>query len=216
MTFPSLRLRPPAGFVPLPLDPDPDRRRLGARELSERVPGAAGLSVDEFAEAVLAVGERVGGWVGVLNVRLLGSFAVAPSGNPVAAAMVLTVQELHAPSPELIAGGRSYATSALHELVRRRSPSAESRVVELPCGPAVAAVFLGEFRIPPDRSGLATETVLPVHRAQFLIPAPTGRHLVILEVNTGSEQAWPAVAEQAVATARGIRFQDVSPLREAS
>jgi len=212
MSFPSLRLRPPAGFVPLPLDPHPDGRRLGARELAERIPGAAGLSVDEFAEAVLAVGERVG----ALNVRLLGSFAVAPSGNPATAAMVLAVQELHAPSPELIAEARSYATSALHELVCRRSPNAESRVVELPCGPAVAAVFLGEFRIPPDRSGLATETVLPVHRAQFLIPAPTGRHLVILEVNTGSEQAWPAVAEQAVATARSIRFQDVSPLREAS
>jgi hypothetical protein len=107
-------------------------------------------------------------------------------------------------------------TRALHELVRRRFPAAESRVVQLPCGPAVAAVFFGEFRIPPERSGRDAEVVVPVHRAQFLIPAPTGRHLVVLEVNTGSEQAWPAVAEQAVASARSIRFQDVSPLSEAS
>lgn len=212
MPFPSLRLRPPAGFVPLPLDPEPDRRRLGARELAERVHRAVGLSVDELTEATLAVGERVG----AVNVRLLGSFAVAISGGPATAAMVLAVQELRAPKPELVAEGRSYATSALHELVQRRSPDAESRVVELPCGPAVAAVFFGEFRIPPDRSGRDAEMVVPVHRAQFLIPAPTGRHLVVLEVNTGSERAWPAVAEQAVATARSIRFQDVLPLREAS
>ena len=212
MPIPSLRVRPPAGFVPLPLDPDPDRRRLGARELAERAPGAAGLSVDELTEAVLAVGERVG----ALNVRMLGSFAVATSGDAATAAMVLAVQGLRAPKPGLLAEDRSYATSALHELVQRRSPDTESRVVQLPCGPAVAAVFFGEFHIPPDWSVRDTETVVPVHRAQFLIPAPTGRHLVVLEVNTGSEQAWPAVAEQAVTTARSIRFQDVRPLRDAS
>ena len=212
MPMPSLRLRPPAGFIPLPLDPDQDRRRLSARELAERVAGATGPSVDELTKAVLAVGERVD----ALNVRLLGGFAVATSGDPATAAMVLAVQELRAPKPELIAEDRSYATSALCELVQRRSPDAESRVVELPCGPAVAAVFFGEFRIPPDRTGRDAEMIVPVHRAQFLIPAPTGRHLVVLEVNTGSEQAWPAVAEQAVATARSIRFQDVWPLRDAS
>lgn len=212
MAMSSLRLRPPAGFVPLPLDADPERRRLGARELAERVAGATDPSVDELTEAVLAVGERVG----AVNVRLLGSFAVATSGDPATAAMVLAVQELHAPTPELIAEDRSYATSTLHELVQRRSPDAESRVVELPCGPAVVALFFGEFRIPPERNGRDTEMVVPVHRAQFLIPAPTGRHLVVLEVNTGSEPAWPGVAEQAVATARSIRFQRVSPLRDAS
>lgn len=211
MVMSSLRLRPPAGFVPLPLEVDPERRRLCARELAHRLAGATGPSADELTEAVLAVGERVG----AVNVRLLGSFAVATPGDPATAAIVLAVQELRAPKPELIAEDRSYATSALHELVRRRSPDAESRVVELPCGPAVAALFFGEFRIPADRSGRAIETVVPVHRAQFLIPAPTGRHLVVLEVNTGSEQAWPAVAEQAVATAHSIRFQDFS-LREAS
>ncbi len=212
MPFPSLRLRPPAGFVSLPLDPDPERRRLSARELTERMPGAAGLSVEELTEAILAVGERVG----AVNVRLLGSFAVASSGDPATAAMVLAVQELRVPKPELIVEDLSYLTSALHELVQQRSPDAESRVVQLPCGPAVAAVHLGEFRIPPERSGRDAEMVVPVHRAQFLIPAPTGRHLVVLEVNTGSEQAWPAVAEQAVATARSIRFQDFSPLTQAS
>lgn len=210
--MPSLRLRPPAGFVALPLDVDPERRRLGARELAERVAAVTGRSVDELTEAVLAVGERVG----AANVRLLGSFAVATSADPATAAMVLAVQELRAPRPALIAEDRSYATSALHELVQRRSPDAESRVIQLPCGPAVAAVFFGELRIPPDRSGRDAEMVVPVHRAQFLIPAPTGRHLVVLEVNTGSEQGWPALAEQAVAAARSIRFQDVWPLRDAS
>lgn len=212
MPFPALRLRPPAGFVPLPLDADPDRRRHSARELAERMSGTADLSVNELTDAILAVGERVGG----LNVRLLGSFAVISSGDPATAAMVLAVQELRATDPAPSAESRSYATRALHELVQRRSPAAQSRVIQLPCGPAVAAVFFGEFRISPDRSGRDTEMVVPVHRAQFLIPAPTDRHLVVLEVNTGSEQAWPAVAEQAVATARSIRFPDVSPLSEAS
>ncbi|MDQ3886495.1 MAG: hypothetical protein M3308_05680 [Actinomycetota bacterium] len=214
MPFPSLRLHPPAGFVSLPLDPDLEHRRLGARELAEQMSRAAGLSVEELTEAVLAVGERVG----AVNVRLLGSYAVASSGggDPATAAMALAVQELRASKPELIAEDRSYVTSALRELVQRRSPDAASRVVQLPCGPAVAAVLFGEFRIPPDRSGRDAEVTVPVHRAQFLIPVPTGRHLVVLEVNTGSELAWPAVAEQAVATARSIRFQDVSSLSEAS
>ncbi|MGH3917386.1 MAG: hypothetical protein ACRDTC_28835 [Pseudonocardiaceae bacterium] len=212
MPFPALRLRPPAGFVPLPLDADQERRSRGARELAQRMSGAVGMPVDELTDAVLAVGERVGG----LNVRLLGSFAVTSSGDPATAAMVLTVQELRATRSALSAEDRSSAARALHELVRRRSPDAESQVIQLPVGPAVATVFLGEFRIPPERSGRDAELVVPVHRAQFLIPAPTGRHLVVLEVSTGSEQAWPAVAEQAVATARSIRFQAVSPLSEAS
>lgn len=216
MAFPALRLRPPAGFVPLPLGADPERRRLAARELARQMSGTADLSVDELTDAVLAIGERVGGRVGGVNVRLLGCFAVAGPGDPATAAMVLAVQQLRASQPAPSAVDRSSVSSALHELVRQRSPEADSRVVELPCGPAVATVVLGEFRIPPERSGRDTEMVVPVHRAQFLIPAPTGRHLVILEANTGREQAWPAVAEQAVATAHSIRFPDVSPLREAS
>jgi hypothetical protein len=94
MPFPSLRLRPPAGFVPLPLHADPDRRRRSARELAERVSGAAGLPINQLTDAVLAVGERVGG----VSVRLLGSFAVAGSAGPATAAMVLAVRSCALPS----------------------------------------------------------------------------------------------------------------------
>jgi len=203
-TIPALRVRPPEGFAALPLYGSEQQRIDEARKLVEQAQ-AAGQPVDpDFAQHVLAVGERFASF----NIRLMGTFAVSTPEGPATANAVLAVQELESPRADLIAKDRSQAATALRNLIQARTPGAEVSVVDLPCGPTVAAVILGEFRVPGEKTGKSEETVIPVHRAQFTVVAPSGRHLVILDVNTPSEKAWPTVAEQAVAMARSIEFVD--------
>ena len=76
----------------------------------------------------------------------------------------------------------------------------------MPAGPAVVGVVLGEFRFPPERTGSDVDVVVPTYRVQFLIPLPTGQHLLALDVSTTSADGWPTIARHAVAAAGSVRF----------
>jgi hypothetical protein len=156
----------------------------------------------------------VADWMRQLQVRMLGSFPVQTPDGPAVAALVVAMPPMPLGDQEPTEEFRSMLASGLQELVKRRVPDGDCRVVELPCGPAAALVQLGEYRLPPEKTGGAEVSVIPVHRAQFLVPAPTGTHLVLLEVSTGSEQGWPATAEEAVRVARSITFREPTVARD--
>lgn len=105
-----------------------------------------------------------------------------------------------------LAWPESGLAAAVREIVQRRAPYAETRVVSLPAGPTVVGVVLGELRLPPERTGSVAEVVVPTYRVQFLIPLPTGEHLLVLDVSTTSTTGWPTIARQAVASAGSVRF----------
>ncbi len=70
--------------------------------------------------------------------------------------------------------------------------------VELPIGPAIVAISGGEFHLPG-------EDVRPQIKAEYQIPFPDGRSVVVLSVAAESEDAWPAVAEATAKVAWSLR-----------
>lgn len=200
---PLLWLQPPEGLVPLPLHDDPEQQERVVRSLTELLSHITQQPPEELGGAMTAVAD----WVRQLQVRMLGSFPAHTPDGPAVATLVVAMPPMPLGDQEPTGEFRSMLASGLQELVKRRVPDVDCRVVELPCGPAAALVQLGEYRLPPEKTGRAEATVVPVHRAQFLVPAPTGSHLVLLEVSTGSEQGWPAAAEEAVRVAHSITFR---------
>lgn len=140
-----------------------------------------------------------------MNVRLIGKFAVGDGAAPTLATLLLAIQALPVDFEDTDASG---IAGALREVVRRKNPDLDTRVITLPIGPAVAGVSFGEFRFPAADG--QDGSVVPTSRAQFLIPLPVERHVVLLDVSTTDEHAWPKVAREAVAVAGSVRLSGTS------
>jgi len=143
-----------------------------------------------------------------LSVQLLGKFAVATADGPATATVVLAVHPLPVEDPESAAADPAGLAGAVREIIKRRHPLADTRVVSLPAGPTVVGVWSGEFRFPHERTGTEQDVVMPTYRVQFLLPVPATGHLVALDVSTASVHGWPTVARQAVSIAGSMRFDD--------
>ncbi|MGH4001379.1 MAG: hypothetical protein ACRDTJ_28415 [Pseudonocardiaceae bacterium] len=203
----QLLIELPAGVTALRLDAAAEPFDTQARMLLDQLT-RSGRRVDSGERAVRAV-TTVLDLFAALNVQLVGKFAVATTDGPAVATVVIAVHPLPIEDRDSAAADLSGLAGAIHEIIRRRHPRAETKVVPLPSGPAVAGVWLGELRLPRERTGIEEDMVLPTHRVQFLIPLPTAEHLVALDVSTVSEQAWPTVARQAVSIAGSVRIDDV-------
>lgn len=196
----------PAGFAAVRLDAAAEPFDTQARRLLDRL-GASGRPRGDSEPTVRGV-TAVLDLLAALNVQLVGKFAVATADGPVVATLVLAVHPLPVEDPGSAAADLPGLAGAIREIVRRRHPFAQTRVVALPAGPAMVGVWSGELRLPHERTDTEEDVVVPTHRAQFLIPLPTAEHLIALDVSTVSAQGWPAVARQAVAIAGSVRFDD--------
>lgn len=209
MTVPrrnQLLVELPAGFAALRLDAAAESFDTQARLLLDQL-RASGHAAGDGEPTVPAV-TAVLALFAAFNVQLVGKFAVVTADGPAVATLVLAVHPLPVEDPGSAAADLPGLAGAIREIVKRRHPLAETRVVSLPAGPAAVGVWSGDLRIPHERTGTEEDVVVPTHRVQFLIPMPTAGHLVALDVSTVSEQGWPAVARRAVAIAGSVRFDD--------
>jgi hypothetical protein len=198
----------PGGLAAVRLDAAAEPLDRQARRLLDQLGGAGPPvgGIEQTTSAVTAALTRLG----ALNVQLIGKFAVPTADGPATATVVLAVHPLPVRDREAAAANRTGLAAAVREIVQRRHPAAETRVVPLAIGPAAAGVWFGELRLPPERTGTEQEVIVPTYRVQFLIPLPTplpaAGQLVTLDVSTVSAPGWPAVARQAVSIANSVRF----------
>ncbi|MQA87499.1 MAG: hypothetical protein GEV03_23465 [Streptosporangiales bacterium] len=134
------------------------------------------------------------------NLELAGTFTVPLGDEYATASLVMEVRPLLAAA----------TVEDLRQAVAERNPQADVRVVSLPAGRAVVMVRAGDYRLPPELTGQSETQVIPSIGVQVMLPAPSGRQVVVLDCSTSSEQAWPLVAEEADATARSIHYGSAS------
>jgi len=193
-TLLALNIDLPPGFTGMPVSDDEELNLRTAWAISQRVAAAAGKTPEEFGGYLVSLVPAMRR----TNIRVFGKFAVG-DGPDFLATLTLALVPFPETEPlESVAG-------ALADIYRRRHPRAEVRLVDLPAGPAMAAIEGGEFRLPPELTGNSVEEVRTQIKAMYQIPWPDGRSVVMLSVIAESEQAWPAVAEATARIANSLR-----------
>ena len=184
----------PPGFAGLPVGADDKMNRGHAWTIAENVAGGAGKNVEEFGSYLMALVPTMQ----ANGIRVFGKFAVGRRRGDVATLTLGVVQW-----PEAAPGNRDAVVAAMAEQYRGRHKHAVVQPVRLPIGPAVVAISGGEFHLPEGE--VRTQT-----KAEYQIPLPDGRSVVILSVIAESEDAWPAVAEATAKVAWSLRSGDTS------
>ncbi|SEF28969.1 hypothetical protein SAMN05421837_104439 [Amycolatopsis pretoriensis] len=186
-----LQIDLPPGFAGLPVGADDRMNRGHAWTIAGNV--ASGTSVEEFGSYLMALvpAMRANG------IRVFGKFAVGRRKGDVAT-LTLGVAQW----PDAAPGNRDALVAALAEQYRGRHKHAVVQPVRLPIGPALVAISGGGFHL-PERD-VRTEI-----KAEYQIPLPDDRSVVILSVVAESEDAWPAVAEATAKVAWSLRAEEV-------
>lgn len=187
-----LRIDLPPGFAGLPVGSDDRLNRGHAWMVAENL--AAGTSVEQFGSYLMALVPAMLAH----GIRVFGKFAVGPRRGDVAT-LTLGVAQW----PDAAPGSRDALVAAMAEEYRSRHKHAVVQPVRLPIGPAVVAISGGEFHL-PERDAR------PQIKAEYQIPLPDGRSVVILSVIAESEDAWPAVAEATAKVAWSLRNGDAA------
>ncbi|WP_370969383.1 hypothetical protein [Amycolatopsis sp. cg9] len=179
----------PPGFAGMPVGADDKMNRGHAWTIAGNLADGAGTSVEEFGSYLMALVPTMR----ANGVRVFGKFAVGRRKGDVAT-LTLGVARW----PDVAPGNRDALVEAMAAQFRSRHEHAVVRPVRLPIGPAVVGFSGGEFRL-PDRDA---RTQI---KAEYQIPLPDGRSVVILSVVAESEDAWPAVAEATAKVAWSLR-----------
>lgn len=189
-----LQIDLPPGFAGLPVGTDDMMNRGHAWTMAENLAGGAGKSVEEFGSYLMALVPTMQ----ANGIRVFGKFAVGRRKGDVATLTLGVVQW-----PEAAPGSRDAVVAAMAEEYRGRHKGAVVQPVRLPIGPAIVAISGGEFHL-PERD------VRTQIKAEYQIPLPDGRSVVILSVVAESEDAWPAVAEATAKVAWSLRSGETS------
>jgi len=182
-----LQIDLPPGFAGLPVGTDDKLNRSHAWMVAENL--ASRTSVEEFGSYLMALVPAMQ----ANGIRVFGKFAVGPRKGDVAT-LTLGVAQW----PDTAPGNRDAVVAALAEQYRGRHKHAVVQPVRLPIGPAIVAISGGEFHV-PDRD------VRTQIKAEYQIPLPDRRSVVILSVVAEAEDAWPAVAEATAKVAWSLR-----------
>lgn len=147
------------------------------------------------------------------DVRLYGRFAVSAGDDvpPATADLALAVVTLDSDDdsgPAAVRSHRAASAANLRTQYIERHPYADARVVRLGSGPALAALTIGDFALPPAATRSGERETLPQIKVEFQLPAPDGRHLAILAVTTRAESAMQTVLTEAMRIADRIRFDE--------
>ncbi|MBA8823234.1 hypothetical protein FHX42_000563 [Saccharopolyspora lacisalsi] len=144
--------RPP-GFAGLAIGRSADELRARARALATELAQHGAGDVEQLAEHLALVGARFSRF----DVRVFGQFPVGDT-DPALATMTLAASELNTDDREEVRRNRYATASAMLRQYQQRHPDADARIVQVPSGPAVAAVVAGEFRLPAEQFGEVTRT----------------------------------------------------------
>ncbi len=183
----------PPGFAGMPVGTDDKMNRGHAWTIAGNLADGAGTTVEEFGSYLMALVPAMQ----ANGIRVFGKFAVGRRKGDVATLTLGVVQW-----PEPAPGSRDALVAAMAEQYRSRHKYAVVQPVRLPIGPAIVAFSGGEFRFP--EADVRTQT-----KAEYQIPLPDGRSVVILSVVAESEDAWPAVAEATAKVAWSLRSGEV-------
>ncbi|SFW57664.1 hypothetical protein [Amycolatopsis australiensis] len=189
-----LQIDLPPGFAGLPVGTDDKMNRGRAWTVAESVAAGAGTSVEEFGSYLLALVPAMQ----ANGIRVFGKFAVGPRKGDVAT-LTLGVAQW----PEAAPGSSDALVAAMADQYRSRHKRAVVHPVRLPIGPAIVAISGGEYHLPE-------QDVRTQIKAEYQIPLPDRRSVVILSVVAESEDAWPAVAEATAKVAWSLRSDEVS------
>ncbi|EMD27104.1 hypothetical protein [Amycolatopsis azurea] len=199
----GLLLDLPPGFIGMPVTNDDEANAGIATAVGQKVGAATGTSAEQFSDHLLSLTP----YLKNNGIRLYGRFAVGEGPESIATLTLGTVS-WSAARRERSTVDRDVATAALLDVYRRNHPRADARPVRLPIGPALAAIEVGEFRLPPEVTGQAAEVVRLKVRAEYQIPLPGDEGLVILAVTADSMTAWPAIADATARLAHSLRPAD--------
>jgi len=188
-----LQIDLPPGFAGMPVGSDDRMNRGQAWTIAENVAAGAGKSVEEFGSYLMALVPSMQ----ANGIRVFGKFAVGSRKGDVAT-LTLGVAQW----PDTAPGSRDAVVAALAEQYRNRHKRAVVQPVRLPIGLAVVAISGGEFHLP----GREVRTEI---KAEYQIPLPDRRSVVILSVVAGSEDAWPAIADATAKVAWSLRGGEV-------
>jgi hypothetical protein len=183
-----LQIDLPPGFAGMPVGSDDKMNRGHAWTVAGNLAAGAGKTIEEFGSYLMALVPAMQ----ANGIRVFGKFAVGPRQGDVA---TLTLGMAQWPEA---AGNPDAVVAAMVTEYRVRHPRAVAHPVRLPIGPAVVAISGGEYRL-PERD------VRTQIKAEYQIPLPDGRSVVILAVVAESEDAWPAVAEATAKVAWSLR-----------
>ncbi|WP_225439888.1 hypothetical protein [Amycolatopsis eburnea] len=186
-----LQIDLPPGFAGMPVGTDDKMNRGHAWTVAENLAAGAGTSIEQFGSYLMALVPTMQ----ANGIRVFGKFAVGRRKGDVATLTLGVVQW-----PETAPGNRDAVVAAMAAEYRTRHPQSVVQPVRLPIGPALVAFSGGEFRFPEH-------DVRTQIRAEYQIPLPDGRSVVILSVVAESEDAWPAVAEATAKVAWSLRSE---------
>ncbi|MFG1640813.1 hypothetical protein ACGFMK_11040 [Amycolatopsis sp. NPDC049252] len=187
-----LQIDLPPGFAGMPVGSDDKMNRGHAWTVAENLASGAGKSIEEFGSYLMALVPTMQ----ANGIRVFGKFAVGPRQSDVATLTLGVVRW-----PETAPRNPDAVVAAMAEQYRRSHPRAVVQPVRLPIGPAVVAISGGEFHLPEG-------DVRAQIKAEYQIPLPDGRSVVVLSVAAGSDDAWPAVAEATARVAWSLRGQE--------
>ncbi|WP_326945076.1 hypothetical protein OG439_36145 [Amycolatopsis sp. NBC_01307] len=187
-----LQIDLPPGFAGMPVGGDDKLNRGHAWTVAGNLAAGAGTSVEEFGSYLMALVPAMQ----ANGIRVFGKFAVGPRPPDVATLTLGVVQW-----PETAPANPDAVVAAMAEQYRSSHPRSVVQPVRLPIGPAVVAISGGEFHLPAG-------DVRAQIKAEYQIPLPDGRSVVVLSVATASEDAWPAVAEATARVAWSLRSQE--------
>lgn len=208
-----VRIGLPPGFAGLPITADrtvneQNIMRL-AEEVSHHIEQPVAQAADHIAFTAATFADQ--------GVRLFGRFAtrVDSQGQPVLATLALAIPELAGDEEArtAAASNRTVLVSQLAKRYRDRHQDGQARPVELAgSGLAMAAARSGEFRIAAGKTGQTGAAVRPAFIAEYQIPSPDYRYLVVLNITTGSSEGWEAVFRIAAGIADSVSFENPEPL----
>jgi hypothetical protein len=184
-----LQIDLPPGFAGMPVGNDDRKNRGHAWTVAENFAAGAGTSIEQFGSYLMALVPTMQ----ANGIRVFGKFAVGTRKGDVAT-LTLGVVQWPAAAP----GNRDALVAAMAEQYRGRHERAVVQPVRLPIGPAIVAISGGEYHLPE-------QDVRTQIKAEYQIPLPDGRSVVILSVVAESEDAWPAVAEATAKVAWSLR-----------
>jgi len=189
-----LQIDLPPGFAGMPVGTDDKMNRGHAWTVAENLAAGAGTSIEQFGSYLMALVPTMQ----ANGIRVFGKFAVGRRKGDVAT-LTLGVVQWPEPSP----GNRDAVVAAMAAEYRKSHPRSVVQPVRLPIGPALVAFSGGEFHLPEH-------DVRTQIKAEYQIPLPDGRSVVILSVVAESEDAWPAVAEATAKVAWSLRSEQES------
>jgi hypothetical protein len=209
-TYPSIFFALPPEFTEIPLDDDVEVR--GAR-IAEIVQHGLDTSPEEYDEQAIA--EAVALWV-VISQNIeeegaqFGALMIAPKddgseSDTMTLAMMFAETQIAPPA---------IAVTGVLEILTRRLPNADVRVIELPCGPAVAAVEQGAYHFPAELHPDHVAVDLPQGRFQVYIPVPDQPWMVVFDMTTSAVDQWDDCCEMMAGVMRTVAFEGASPAAE--